>query len=704
MQKQTFTLPLDNGTTLSVETGRLAPQTNGSCLVSIGETSVLATACMGRKPENVDFLPLSVSYQEKFYASGLMKHSKINKREGRPPDEKILMGRVIDRGLRPLFPKGFHHNLQTILTILSYDFENEHDMVAAVGASIAFTISDAPFEGPTATVRVGLIDDTFILNPTLTQKKESQLDLIVTSTEAAIVMIECKASEISEEKMLEAMEYGHEQGKKICAFINEIASKIGRKKIEFTTQEVDSRILPLIKERYQDQITETIFAEELAKLERFARFDDLKDEAVEILSPMLNSDDSDADEVSAGDIKSVFDKLMKETIRRSILDNEKRIKGRKLDEIRPLSVDLDIVARPHSSILFNRGETQALSAVTLGGPENKKYIVGMEGEEKVSYYHHYNFPPFSVGECNNRLMTGNREIGHGALAEKALLAVLPSEEEFPYTIRVVTEILSSNGSSSMAATCGSTLALMAAGVPIKSPVAGIAMGLMTDPETGVFKVLTDLQDEEDFGGDMDFKVAGTRDGLTAIQMDIKLKGIPMDVFRDAFMQAKKGRMEILDVMIAAIPEPRAKLSEHAPRLESIKIDTEMIRVLIGKGGETIQGITEETGVNIDIADDGLVTITGAPGSDMDKALKIIAGITAKPEVGKVYEGKVIKIMDFGAFVEILPKKEGLVHVSMMSNERVMHPSDVVKEGQMVKVKLLEIDSQGRLRLSMKDAV
>jgi polyribonucleotide nucleotidyltransferase len=704
MSKKTFSLDLGNGTTLEVETGRLAQQTNGSALVSIGDTQVLATACMSREAQDLDFLPLSVAYQEKLYAAGLIAHSKINKRENRPSDEKILMARVIDRTLRPIFPKGLTHSLQTMLLIMSYDKVNEHDIVAGIAASIAITISDMPFDGPTAMVRVGLINNEFVLNPTHAQRADSDLDLIVSATEDAVIMIEAQANEVSEETMFKAIEFGFAAGQKICRFIKEIAAEIGKTKMEFTPKVIDEQVEPILREKYETQISETIFDESLDKLARFAKFDDLKDEAAELVCTRLNDPEATEEKVTEKDVKAVFGNIIKAVIRKSILESEKRIKGRKLDEIRPLNCEVDILKRTHGSGLFNRGETQGLSTVTLAGPEAKLYRTGIEGERKISYFHHYNFPPFSVGEVSTRLFTGNREIGHGALAEKALLPVLPDANAFPYTIRTVTEILASNGSSSMAAVCGSTLALMAAGVPLKAPVAGIAMGLMTDPNSDNYKVLTDLQDEEDFGGDMDFKVAGTKKGITAIQMDIKLKGIPLNVFVEAFAQAKTGRLEILDVIIATIPEPRAQLSEFSPRLESIQIDKDMIKCLIGKGGENINGIIDKTGVNIDIADNGLVTITSSPEADLEKALAMIKASTAKPEVGKIYDAKVVKIMDFGAFVEILPGTQGLVHVSMMKRERVNHPSDVVKEGDAVKVKLLEIDKQGRLRLSMVDAL
>jgi len=701
--KKEFRLELDNNTTLVVETGRLAQQTNGSALITINGTQVLATACMDRKPQNVDFLPLTVSYQEKYYASGLIAHSKVNKREGRPTDDKVLMARVIDRTIRPIFPKGFNHSAQVMLNVLSYDQETEHDIVSGLGASVALSISDIPFEGPTAMVRVGLIDGNFVLNPTVEQRLISKLDLIVSSTEKAVIMIEAQAHEIPEEQMAQAIEFGFAAGQKICRFIQEIVQEIGKSKMNWQAKVINPQVKALLSERYGQIIRDTIFDESLSKLERFGRFDDLEEEASAALQAELNADldSSSEDFVSDLDVKISWEKLVKSVIRKAILEEGKRIKGRAIDQIRPLSCELDILKQVHGSALFNRGETQGLSVVTLAGPEAKLYKTGMEGEKQVRYFHHYNFPPFSVGEVSKMLSTGNREIGHGALAEKALIPVLPDEKDFPYTMRVVSEILSSNGSSSMAATCGSTLALMAAGVPLKSPVSGIAMGLMTDEETGKYQILTDLQDEEDFGGDMDFKVAGTKDGITAIQMDIKLKGLPMNIFREAFERAYKGRMQVMEVMMAAISEPRKQVSANAPRIEAIQIDVDKIRDLIGKGGETINKLIDDYGVAIDINQSGIVTVTGN-GEGMDQALERIKLITAKPEIGKIYQGTVAKIMEFGAFVNILPGTDGLLHISQIKRERINSLEGLLAEGQKVNVKLLDIDSQGRLKLTMID--
>lgn len=678
---------------LIVETGKLAQQTNGSCTVRYGDTVILATAVMSRQARDVDFLPLMVNYQEKYYAAGVIKSSRFIKREGRPADDKVLMARVIDRTLRPLFPKGFHNDMQVMLTTLSYDGENIHDMYSAIAASVALSISEAPFEGPTATVRVGLINDSFVLNPTVEQMEESKLNLIVSSTLENVVMIEAGADQVTEEVMLDAIEFGKIEGQKICQFIKTIQDEIGKEKVPVEVPELNSRIEELIKDEYTDKI-EKILLNIPGKLDRYTEFNLLKKEITEKLEA------EEMPEEDLAKVSEVFNKIMKGVVRQNILEKDIRMGGRKLNEIRKLSVEAGLLPRTHGSGLFNRGETQGLTTCTLGAPSDAQILDGIEGENKKRYFHHYNFPPFSVGETSNRLFTGNREIGHGALAERALEYVLPTKEEFAYTIRTCTEILASNGSSSMAAVCGSTLALMDAGVPIKKPVAGIAMGMMSDPETGVFKILTDLQDEEDFGGDMDFKVAGTDTGITAIQMDIKVKGLAMEMFKQAFEQAKIGRMQILEVMQAEIPQVK-EMSKFAPRLTTLKVHPDKIRVVIGKGGETINKIIDETGVQMDIEDDGTIIIASSDAAMSDKAVEWVHSLTADPEVGKVYQNcKVVKIMDFGAFVEFMPGKEGLVHISMISDQRIGKVADVLKEEQMVNVKLMEIDSQGRNRLSM----
>ena len=690
-------MPLE-GKDLIVEVGKLAQLSNGSCTVQYGETVVLGTAVMSKQArDGVDFLPLMVSYQEKMYASGMIKSSRFMKREMRPSDDKVLMARVADRTYRPLFPKGLHRDIQVMLTTLSYDRENEHDMVATIAGSVALSISEIPFEGPTATVRVGLIDGQFVLNPTATQRKSSDLDLIVSTDVSEVVMIEAGANEVTEEKMMEAIHFGKEAAKKIAVFIKQIQDEIGVAKIQFVASEKNPVISQYIKEHYADKIMTALY-EKTGKLERYNYFREVAEEAKKALEGQV--DDKDL-----GQISGLVDKLVKDTVRKNILENNKRIGGRRMDEIRPLSIEVGLIPRTHGSALFNRGETQGLTLCTLGSPGDAQIVDGIEGEHKKFYFHHYNFPPFSVGETSNRLYPGNREIGHGSLAERALEPVLPSREDFPYTIRTVSEILASNGSSSMAATCGSTLSLMDAGVPLKAPVAGVAMGLMTDYEDSTkYRVLTDLQDEEDMGGDMDFKVAGTRKGITAIQMDTKLKSVPDNIFVEAFAMAKSGRMEILDAMDKVINAPRPELSKYAPRLLPMQVNPEKIRFIIGPGGEMINKIIDETGVqSIDIEDDGSVVITSLDGESAKKAEAWIKQITADPEVGKLYENcKVTKVLEFGAIVEFMPGKEGMVHVSEISDEFIKDVATVVKEGQMVSVKLLGIDErQGRFKLSMK---
>jgi len=697
MEPKTFKMPLGDKE-LIVETGKLAQMANGSCTVRVGDTVILATATMSKRArDGVNFLPLMVNYQEKMYASGQIKGSRFIKRETRPSDDKVLMARVADRTYRPLFPKGFHRDIQVMLTTLSYDRENEHDMVATIAGSVALSISEIPFEGPTATVRVGLIEGELILNPTMQQRETSDLDLIVSTVMNNVVMIEAGANEVSEEKMLEAIAFGKAAGNKVAAFIKSIQDEIGVTKMEFIEPEKNQDIISYINENYADKIMAALY-DKPGKLERFAYFAEVGEEAAEALK----------EKVPEEDLKQVGDavnKLVKTIVRKNILENKKRIGGRGLDEIRALSIEAGLLPRTHGSALFNRGETQGLTTCTLGSPGDAQLIDGIEGETKKRYFHHYNFPPFSVGETSNRLFTGNREIGHGSLAERALVPVLPSKEEFPYTIRTVTEILASNGSSSMAATCGSSLALMDAGVPLKAAVGGVAMGLMTDYENpSNYAILTDLQDEEDFGGDMDFKVTGTRKGITAIQMDIKLKSLEDHVFVEALGAAKKGRLHILDAMDAVISQSRPELSDYAPRLLSMKVNPEKIRFIIGPGGEMINKIIAETGVDsIDIEDDGSIVVTSLGGESAKKAEQWIKDITADPEVGKVYENsKVTKVLEFGAIVEFMAGKEGMVHVSEISDEFVKDVSTLVSEGQIVNVKLLAIDErQGRFKLSMK---
>lgn len=697
MEPKTYTLPLGNKE-LIVEVGKLAQLANGSCTVRYGDTVILATATMSREArEGVNFLPLMVNYQEKMYASGTIKGSRFIKRETRPSDDKILMARVADRTYRPLFPKSFHQDIQVMLTTLSYDRENEHDMIATNAGSIALSISNIPFEGPTATVRVGLINDELVLNPTAEARTKSDLDLIVSSDSNHVIMIEAGANEVTEEKMLEGIDFGKKWSQKIVGFIQDIQKEVGVKKIEFIPEPKNETIANYLSENYADKVLDALL-HKTDKLDRHNYFREIAKETKEALEDKL-------DESELGQIGEAVDTLVKNIVRKNILENDKRIGGRKMDEIRPLSIEAGLLPRTHGSALFNRGETQGLTTCTLGSPGDAQIIDSIEGESKKSYFHHYNFPPFSVGETSNRLYTGNREVGHGSLAERALMPVLPSKEDFPYTIRTVTEILSSNGSSSMAATCGSSLALMDAGVPIKKAVGGVAMGLMTDHKNVEhYRILTDLQDEEDSGGDMDFKVTGTKDGITAIQMDIKLKGLPHHIFEEALKEAKKGRLHILEAMDKVISAPRTELSEYAPRLLSMSVNPEKIRFIIGPGGEMINKIIAETGVqSIDIEDDGSVVITSINGESAKKAEEWVKQLTADPEIGKVYENcKVTKVLEFGAIVEFMAGKEGMVHVSEITDSFIKDVSTVIKEGQMVNVKLLAIDEvQGRFKLTMK---
>ena len=702
MNVQDFRLPLGDKE-LVIQTGKLAQQTNGSVVASIGDNVVLATACFSREARaGVNFLPLMVNYQEKYYAGGRIKSSRFMKREARPNDEAILTSRVIDRTLRPMFQKGLHNDIQVMITILSWDGENPIDMLASVAASAVLTISDIPFNGPTATVRVGMNSGEFVLNPSDEAMKKSDLDLIVSANSENVIMIEAGGNEVEESTMLEALAFGEKWSKKICTFLTEVRTKVGKEKLEITIPVADPKIKEYLTEKYTERIQEVVMNADISKLERFSTLGKMRKEAIGELETAFPENENGEREVDLSLAGDVFGSLEKGIIRNNILEKGQRIKGRKFDEIRTLTSEVGILPRTHGTGLFQRGETQGLTVCTLGSPSSEQLLENYQGESTKRYFHHYNFPPFSVGETSNRLFTGNREIGHGALAERALIPVLPDVADFPYTIRLVTEILASNGSSSMAATCGSTLALMDAGVPIKAPVAGIAMGLMTDSETGKFVVLTDLQDEEDFGGDMDFKVTGTAKGITAIQMDVKLPGISPEVFTQAFEQARVGRMQVLESMNAAIAEPRSDLSAYAPRLMSFKINPEKIRLIIGKGGETIQKITAETGVEIDIDDDGTIVICSTDGASSKKAREWIDSIVEEPEVGKIYTGQIVRIESFGAFFQVSASIEGIIHVSLLTDKYVDDVSKIVSIGQEVQAKLVNIDDRGRLRFSMKD--
>ena len=681
-----------------MEVGKLAQQCNGSATVRYGDTVILATATMGKEPRpGINFLPLLVNYQEKMYAAGKIKTNRFVKREMRPSDDKILMARVIDRTMRPLFPKDFFNDVQLMLTTLSYDVENEHDMIASIAASVALSISDIPFDGPTATVRVGMINGEFVLNPTHEARKLSDLDLVVSSGKENVIMIEAGANEVPEAKMLEAIAFGKKWGQKIVKFIQEIQKKVGKETIVYPKLEKNQAIIDYIDKNFADKIMDALYKFP-GKMARYDYFRKITTDCKVYFKDKVA-------EAELSQIGEAVDHLVKHIVRKNILENDKRIGGRKMDEIRPITVEAGLLPRTHGSALFQRGETQGLTTVTLGAPGDAQIMEGIEGERKEQYFHHYNFPPYSVGEVSNRLFTGNREIGHGALAERALRPMLPIKEDFAYTIRTVTEILQSNGSSSMAATCGCSLALMDAGVPIKKAVAGIAMGLMTSHHNpDLYKVLTDLQDEEDMGGDMDFKVAGTKDGITAIQMDVKIKGLPDKIFVEALEKAHKGRLHILEAMNKVLDKPRANLSPYAPRLIFIKVDPAKIRFIIGPGGEMINKIIAECGVEaIDIEDDGSVVITSKNGEGGEKAEAWVKNLVAEPEVGKIYENvKVTKMFEFGGLVEFMPGKEGMLHISEISNERIENIDSVLKLGQVVTVRLVETDpATGKYRLSIR---
>lgn len=721
-----FTLELGD-TPLIVRTGLLANQASGTVLCQMGDTVCMSNCTVSsRAREGVDFLPLQVVYQEKYYAGGRIAGGRFRKREGRPGDDYVLMGRMVDRGLRPMLPKQLRRDIQVFCTVLSYDFEHEHDIASANAANLAVAISACPCDGVLGSVRVGMIEGELVLNPSREARMKSDLDLFITTSLDRIVMIDAGANQLPEAEILRAIEFGKKWAEKIAKFFADIQKEIGKEKFEVDPAYSHDEALKLLSDWALTTITKAI-KDPLSKLDRRAIFTEYMDGAAEKLeekygpsTPPSGSAPASAPGASAGrqdDISKyeeltelyanaadLMDKVIKDEVRRLVLEEGIRMSSRKIEEIRPIGVMVDILPNVvHGSALFQRGETQGLTTCTLGSPGDKQIVEGMEGEKKLRYMHHYNFPPFSVGETSNRLFVGNREIGHGRLAEKGIQPVLPSEEDFPYTIRIVTEILESNGSSSMAATCGSTLALMAAGVPISDPVSGIALGLMSDEKAGKYVILSDLQDEEDFGGDMDFKVTGTAKGITAIQMDIKVKGLPDDVFKEALERARVGRLEILKAMLAVISEPRKELSAKAPRIETIQINPDDIRLIIGKGGETIQKITKETGVDIDIEDSGLVFVTAPDGESMKQAREWIEGIVAKPEEGAVYDAKVVRIIDgIGAIVEFLKGKDAMIHISELQWKRTERVEDVLNVGDEVKAKCVEYNKMdGKTRLSLK---
>ncbi len=677
---------------VSIETGEIARQASGSVIVSVEGTVVLVTAVAAKSQrEGMDFFPLTVDYQEKFYAGGRIPGGFF-KREGRATEKETLISRLIDRPIRPLFPEGFRNEVQIIATVVSMNPEVDGDIPALIGASAALALSGAPFNGPIGAAKVGFANGQYILNPTAAELATSQLELVVAGTAGAVLMVESEAALLSEQQMLGAVMFGHQQMQTVINAINELVAEVGVSKWTWQAPAKNEAMIAALKAAVGSRLEAAFAIRE--KLERRDAIAKIKSEVMEGLKA-----DAEANGWAGAELSKEFGELEYETMRASVLKTKVRIDGRDLTTVRPISVRTSVLPRTHGSALFTRGETQALVVATLGTARDGQIIDAVSGEYKENFMFHYNFPPYSVGECGRFGAPKRREIGHGRLAKRGVMAVMPNMEEFPYTIRCVSEITESNGSSSMASVCGSSLAMMDAGIPLKAPVAGIAMGLVK--EGGDFVVLSDILGDEDHLGDMDFKVAGSEQGISALQMDIKIEGITEEIMRIALDQAKQGRLHILGEMAKALSTPRAEMSEFAPRLLTLKIHPDKIREVIGKGGSVIQAITKETGTQIDIQDDGTITIASVNNAAAEAARARIESITSDVEPGRVYEGKVAKIMDFGAFVTIAPGKDGLVHVSQISNERVEKVSDKLKEGDIVKVKVLEVDKQGRIRLSMK---
>ncbi len=706
--KKVFKLDFD-GREIVVEAGELAKQTNGAVLVRYGDTAVLSVCVMGKTPVSQDFFPLQVLYQERLYSVGKIPGGFI-KREGRPSDAATLAARLIDRPIRPMFDENLRNEIQVINTVLSVDQDNSPEMTALLGSSLCLGISNIPFDGPVAGVIVGLIDGKFIINPTAKQSEESSLHLTVAGTSDAICMVEAGSKEVSEELMLDALMFAHENIKKLCDFQKQIIEEIGVSKVELPKAEIDSEIEKAVRNYATSDMLEAIQIKE--KLEKYAKIDEVKENTMAHFEEVYADDEDKTNKLSQ--VAKVLHLIEGGEVRRLITDEHIRPDGRKMDEIRPLYAGVDILARTHGSALFSRGETQVLATTTLGALGEHQILDGLGIEDTKRFMLHYNFPQFSVGEVGRYGSPGRREIGHGALGERALAQVIPTEEEFPYTIRVVSEVLESNGSSSQATICSGCLSLMAAGVPIKAPVAGIAMGLITSPDGSKYTILTDIQGLEDHMGDMDFKVAGTREGITALQMDIKIKGVTKEILGEALAQAKKARMEILDVMSHAIPEPRKEVSKYAPKIETFNVDPDKIRDIIGKGGEMITKIileascvatvNDKDAVKVDLEDDGRVIIYHTDKDIIAKTKQMILDVVREVEDGKVYTGKVTKVEDFGCFVELWPSCEGLVHVSQLAWERVDKPKDVVAVGDEIMVKSLGYDNRGRLNLSRKECL
>lgn len=688
-EKQVFSIDLA-GRQLTVETGQLAKQANGAVLVRYGDTAVLSTATASKEAKNVDFFPLTVNYEERLYAVGKIPGGFI-KREGRPSEKAILASRLIDRPIRPLFADGFRNEVQVVSIVMSVDQDCSSEMAAMLGSSLALSISDIPFEGPIAGATVGRINGEFVINPTVEQQEQSDIHLVVAGTKDAINMVEAGADQVPEETMLEAIMFGHDEIKRLIAFQEEIVQAVGKEKSEVKLYEVDADLNQAVREMAEEDMHSAIQVHE-----KHAREDAINEVKKRVIEH-YEAQEADAD--TLGQVNEILYKIVKEEVRRLITVEKIRPDGRKGDEIRPLASEVGILSRTHGSGLFTRGQTQALSICTLGALGDVQILDGLGVEESKRFMHHYNFPSFSVGETRPMRGPGRREIGHGALGERALEPVIPSEKDFPYTVRLVSEVLESNGSTSQASICGSTLAMMDAGVPLKAPVAGIAMGLVKTGEH--YTILSDIQGMEDHLGDMDFKVAGTAQGVTALQMDIKIDGLSREILEEALQQAKVGRVHILNHMLSVIPEPRTELSAYAPKIITMTINPDKIRDVIGPSGKQINKIIEETGVKIDIEQDGTVFISSINQEMNDKAKKIIEDIVREVQVGEIYEGKVKRVEKFGAFVELFSGKDGLVHISELALERVGKVEDVVKIGDVITVKVIEIDKQGRVNLSRK---
>lgn len=680
------------GKKLKIEVGRLAQQANGSVLISYGETMVLSTITMSESVRaDIDYFPLMVDYQEKLYAAGKIKGSRFIKREGRPSDEAVLNGRVIDRSIRPLFPQHIVNDIQVVCDVLSVDGENDSDIPAIIGASAAIAISDVPVQEIISAFRVGKIEGKFVLNPTLEEREKSDLDLTISITENdKVIMLEGKSNEVSEDDVLGAIQFAKESNKKVIDLIKKAQKEVGKEKKVIPEPEIKAEIIETVKKMAEKKVEEILFIEK--KQKRKKEIYKLSDSIVAELVEKYGEEEK-------LNIKNTFIKVLDDLVNAKILNEEVRIGDRAIDEIRPLSAETGILTRTHGSGLFQRGETQVLTVTTLGGPSMEQIVDDMEEEYKKRYMHHYNFPPYSVGEVQPLRGPSRRDIGHGALAEKALEAVLPSKEEFPYTIRLVSEVMGSNGSSSMASVCGSSLSLMDAGVPIKNACAGIAMGLITN-EKGDYKILTDIQDLEDIDGGMDFKIAGTKNGITAIQMDTKTLGLTDEMVNDTLKQGKKARLEILEVMSKAIDKPRSDLSKYAPRIINFKINPEKIGDVIGPQGKIINEIIDATGVEIDIEDEGIVNITSTDPVKAQEAKEWIENLVREAKVGEIFDGKVTRKMNFGVFVEIMPGTEGLIHVSKLKAHKIFDPEKEFKIGDQLKVKVVEIDDQGRVNLGL----